>query len=188
MHKTRVEAFSDGVIAIIMTIMVLEFKTPRGDTWACLEPIAPQLLSYVYSFLFVGIYWMNHHALLHASQKVSQGVLWANLHFIFWLSLIPFVTGWMNEAHYSKESVVTYGAVLLMCEIGFHMLRASLVGVHGPGSSVARAVGRDLKAWASIALYTAACSLAFIDTSYSLGVYLFIAMLWVKPSVRFESL
>jgi uncharacterized membrane protein len=161
MTKGRLEAFSDGVIAVIITIMVLEMKVPHGEDLAALKPLIPVLLSYVLSFAFVGIYWNNHHHMLHASQRVNGPVLWANLHLLFWLSLVPFVTGWMGENHFARVPVALYGSVLLMCAIAYAILLRRLIALHGVDSDLALAIGSDSKGNISIALYASAIPLAF---------------------------
>lgn len=186
MGKTRLEAFSDGVIAIIITIMVLEMKVPHGDELASLLPLWPVLLSYVLSFIYVGIYWNNHHHMLHAVGKVSGGVLWANLHLLFWLSLIPFVTGWMGENHFASLPVVMYGVVLLMAAVAFYILAHVLIRLHGPGSALARAVGADRKTHLSIVLYAVAIALAFPARQVSAAIYVLVALIWLVPDRRIE--
>ena len=186
MTKGRLEAFSDGVIAIIITIMVLEMKVPHGEDLASLGPLIPVLLSYVLSFAFVGIYWNNHHHLLHASRRVNGPVLWANLHLLFWLSLVPFVTGWMGENHFARMPVALYGTVLLMCAIAFEILLARLIALHGVDSDLARAIGRDNKGKISIALYAGAIALAFASEWIALGLYVAVSMMWFIPDRRIE--
>jgi uncharacterized membrane protein len=186
MTKSRLEAFSDGVIAIIITIMVLEMKVPHGEDLAALRPLIPVLLSYVLSFAFVGIYWNNHHHLLHASRRVNGPVLWANLHLLFWLSLVPFVTGWMGENHFARMPVALYGTVLLMCAIAFEILLARLIALHGVDSDLARAIGRDNKGKISIALYAGAIALAFASEWIALGLYVAVSMMWFIPDRRIE--
>jgi uncharacterized membrane protein len=188
MSKGRLEAFSDGVIAIIITIMVLELKVPHGGDFEALNPLVPVLLSYVLSFVYVGIYWNNHHHLLHAAGKVSGGALWANLHLLFWLSLIPFVTAWMDENHFATAPVAVYGAVLLMSGVAYYVLAQCLVAVGGPDSTLGLAVGRDRKGLASIACYVAAIALSFADPRAALGIYVLVAALWFIPDRRIEAL
>src|SRR5262245_53977126 len=161
MTKTRLEAFSDGVIAVIITIMVLEMKIPHGADTAALAPLVPVFLSYVLSFVYVGIYWNNHHHMFHAVHRINGATLWANLHLLFWLSLIPFVTGWMNENHFAPLTVAAYGAVLLAAGCAFVILTRVLIVIHDKDSLLARGVGRDLKGIGSLALYVVAISLAF---------------------------
>lgn len=186
MGKTRLEAFSDGVIAIIITIMVLELKVPHGDTLETLLPLLPVLLSYVLSFIYVGIYWNNHHHLLHAAQKVSGGVLWANLHLLFWLSLIPFVTGWMGENHFGALPVALYGVVLLMAGLAYTLLVARLLRHHGEDSVLARAIGTDVKGKISMVGYAAAIPLAWVHIGLSLAIYAGVAAMWLVPDRRIE--
>ncbi len=186
MTKGRLEAFSDGVIAIIITIMVLELKVPHGETLAALLPLVPVLLSYVLSFVYVGIYWNNHHHMLHASHKVNGPVLWANLHLLFWLSLVPFVTGWMGENHFGTIPVALYGGVLLMCAIAFTILMRSLIHLHGADSTLAQAVGRDRKGMTSMAFYVAGIALAFVNPWISMACYIAVALIWFLPDRRIE--
>jgi uncharacterized membrane protein len=187
MGKNRLEAFSDGVIAIIITIMVLELKVPHGADWDTLAPLGPVFLSYVLSFIYVGIYWNNHHHLLHAITKVNGSVLWANLHLLFWLSLIPFVTGWMGENHFGKVPVAIYGVVLTMSSLAYLLLERVLVQLHGAQSAVARAVGNDKKAWMSIGLYAAGIGLTFVHPWLSASLYALVALMWFIPDRRIEA-
>ena len=186
MTKNRLEAFSDGVIAIIITIMVLELKVPHGTDAAALLELLPVFISYVLSFIYVGIYWNNHHHLLHAISKVSGGALWANLHLLFWLSLIPFVTGWMGENHFAAVPVALYGVVLLMCAIAYAILVKVLVAVHGNDSTLAKAVGRDTKGWLSVALYVIGIAVACWAPLVAGGLYLAVAIIWLVPDKRIE--
>lgn len=186
MTKGRMEAFSDGVLAIIITIMVLELKVPHGDTLASLQPLIPVFISYVLSFIYIGIYWNNHHNMLHAAHKVNGGVLWANAHLLFWLSLIPFVTGWMGENHFSKIPVVMYGFVFMMAGIAYYILAHCLTDLHGNDSPFARALGNDRKGIASIILYAVGIGLSFIHPLLGFGVYVIVAMIWFVPDKRFE--
>src|SRR5512146_312788 len=160
MGKGRLEAFSDGVIAIIITIMVLEMKVPHGDDLAALAPLFPVFISYVLSFVYVGIYWNNHHHLLHAVQRISGPILWANMHLLFWLSLFPFVTGWMGENHFAPQPTAVYGVVLFMAAIAYFILQRTILRAHGPDSVLARAIGRDLKGRMSPMLYLAAIAVS----------------------------
>ena len=187
MNKNRLEAFSDGVIAIIITIMVLELKVPHGATINVLLPLAPVLLSYVLSFIYVGIYWNNHHHLLHAVSRVSGGVLWANLHLLFWLSLIPFVTGWMGESHFATIPVAAYGVVLFMCAIAYALLVRCLISHHAENAALAEAIGSDGKGWLSLALYVLGVILAFVHAWLGFAVYIGVAMLWFIPDRRIEN-
>jgi uncharacterized membrane protein len=186
MGKGRLEAFSDGVIAIIITIMVLELKVPHGSDLSMLRPLLPIFLSYVLSFIYIGIYWNNHHHMLHAARKVNGNILWANLHLLFWLSLVPFVTSWMGENHFSATPVALYGGVLLMCGAAYTVLARFLVAHHGPDSTLSRAFGKDYKGKISVALYIAAILLSFVDTRLSLAIYVFVALLWFIPDRRIE--
>jgi len=186
MHKGRLEAFSDGVIAIIITIMVLEMKVPHGTDFAALAGLAPVLLSYVLSFVYVGIYWNNHHHMLHAVQHVNGVTLWANLHLLFWLSLVPFVTGWLGENGLATLPVVLYGVVLLGAAIAYAILAATLKRLHGPGSTLAQAIGLDLKGWGSIGLYILAIGAAFVWQPLSLALYVAVAIIWLVPDRRIE--
>ena len=185
--KGRVEAFSDGVLAIIITIMVLEMKVPHGGAgWADLRPVWPVLLSYILSFVYVGIYWSNHHHMLHAARRVSGAVLWANLHLLFWLSLIPFVTGWMGENHFGAAPAALYGVVLLMSGVAYSLLQGVLVRLQGGESALARAVGRDVKGKASLAMYAAAIGVSFVAPWAAVVVYALVAVMWIVPDRRIE--
>jgi uncharacterized membrane protein len=186
MGKGRLEAFSDGVIAIIITIMVLELRVPQGTELAVLGPLIPVFLSYVLSFVFLGIYWNNHHHLLHAARHVNGGVLWANLHLLFWLSLIPFVTRWMGENHLEPVPVALYGVVLLMAGVAYYILAHSLIALHGKGSTLASALGRDAKGIASVVVYLVAVPLAFADARLAIALYVFVAIMWLVPDRRIE--
>jgi uncharacterized membrane protein len=188
MHKGRLEAFSDGVIAIIITIMVLELHTPHEASFAALHEIHAILLSYVLSYLYVGIYWNNHHHLLQAAERVAGSVLWANLHLLFWLSLIPFVTRWMGETHFAPVPVAVYGFVLLLAGIAYAILTRTLITHHGQGSTLAAAVGQDRKGWLSVALYALAIPIAFAAPRISCGIYALVALLWLLPDTRIERL
>src|SRR3954470_1471000 len=186
MTKGRLEAFSDGVIAIIITIMVLEMKVPHGDGLNELWPILPVFLSYVLSFVYVGIYWNNHHHMLHATSKVTGGILWANLHLLFWLSLFPFVTGWMGENHFAAAPSALYGLVLLMAAIAYWVLQQSIIKSQGADSLLKKAVGNDWKGKASPAFYLAAIAAAFWSQWISQCLYLMVALLWLVPDRRIE--
>jgi uncharacterized membrane protein len=185
MGKGRLEAFSDGVIAIIITIMVLELKVPHEADLAALRPLIPVLLSYVLSFVYVGIYWNNHHHLMHPVQRVSGAVLWANLHLLFWLSVIPFVTSWMGENHLAAAPVAVYGVVLLMAAIAFTILTRALVS-HHKNTELALAVGDDSKGKLSLALYLVAVPLVLVDPRLSVGIYVLVALIWFIPDRRIE--
>ena len=186
MGKGRLEAFSDGVIAIIITIMVLELKAPRGTGFDSLAPVIPLFLSYVLSFMYVGIYWNNHHHMLHAARKVSGAVLWANLHLLFWLSLIPFVTAWMDENRFAAAPVALYGAVLLMAAIAYYGLAHCLVAVNGEDSTLATAFGKDRKGLLSIVIYAVGIALSFVDPRIGLTLYVSVACMWFIPDRRIE--
>jgi uncharacterized membrane protein len=188
MGKTRLEAFSDGVIAIIITIMVLELKVPHGDDLAALAPLVPVFLAYVLSFIYVGIYWNNHHHMFHAVQKVTGGVLWANLHLLFWLSLLPAVTHWIGESHLAAWPTALYGVDLFMCAIAYFLLTQALIRCHGPDSTLARALGRDFKGKISVVLYLAGVVFAFVVPWVSVALYTFCAAMWLVPDRRIEHL
>ena len=187
MSKTRLEAFSDGVIAILITIMVLELKVPHGTDWAALRPLIPVFLTYVLSFVFLGIYWNNHHHMLHAAERVNGSALWANLHLLFWLSLVPFVTGWMGENHFAPIPTAGYGVVLLMAAVAYTILARILVAHHGGESKLARALGDDTKGRISLAMYVAAIPLAFVVQWMSYVLYVAVALVWLVPDRRIES-
>ena len=186
MGKGRMEAFSDGVIAIIITIMVLELKVPHGVELDALRPLIPVLGSYLLSFVFIGIYWNNHHHMLHAAGKVNGRILWANLHLLFWLSLVPFVTGWMGENSFSAVPVALYGAVLLMAGVAYFILAQSLAAHHGRDSKLALALGKDTKGMISVVVYGAAIPLAFLNTGVALAMYVAVALMWFIPDRRME--
>ena len=186
MNKGRLEAFSDGVIAIIITIMVLEMKVPHGADLAALRPLLPVFLSYVLSFVNVGIYWNNHHHLLHAARHVSGGVLWANLLLLFWLSLFPFCTGWMGENHFDSLPTALYGVVLLMAAYSYLVLQRAIVAVDGASSPLATAVGADRKGLVSRLMYMAAIAAAFVRPWIAWALYVAVALLWFVPDRRIE--
>ncbi len=186
MSKSRVEAFSDGVIAIIITIMVLEMKAPHSAEPAALMPLIPVFMSYVLSFLYVGIYWNNHHHMLHATQRISGGVLWANLHLLFWLSLIPFVTAWMGENHFAAAPIALYGVVLLMAAIAYTVLQAMIVRSEGRDSVLRAALGNDVKGKVSPFLYAVAIPSAFVSQWIAGGLYVAVALAWLVPDRRIE--
>ena len=186
MPKGRMEAFSDGVIAVIITIMVLEMKSPQGTSPAALRPLVPVFLSYVLSFVYVGIYWNNHHHLLHAVQHVEGGVLWANLHLLFWLSLIPFATAWMGENHLAPWPVALYGVVLLLAGTAFVLLTKKLIAHHGRDSRLARSIGNDKKGKASVVIYAAAIPLSFVQSWIACACYAMVAVIWLVPDPRIE--
>jgi uncharacterized membrane protein len=184
--KGRLEAFSDGVIAIIITIMVLELAVPHGDTIEALIPLAPILSSYVLSFVNIGIYWNNHHHLMHTVREVSGAILWCNLHLLFWLSLVPFVTGWMGENHFASLPVAMYGFVMLMSGVAYFLLTRSLVRHHGHDSPLARALGRDFKGKISVVIYLLAIAIAFFNRWISLSLYIGVSAMWLIPDRRME--
>ncbi|CAN7566536.1 TMEM175 family protein [Trinickia sp. LjRoot230] len=188
MEKNRLEAFSDGVLAIIITIMVLELKVPHGADLATLVPLWPTATSYVLSFVYVGIYWNNHHHLLQASHSVSAGVLWSNLLLLFWLSLLPFTTGWMGENHFARWPTMLYGINLLACAFAYHVLQDRLVRLHGLDSGLAKALGRDIKGKASIVLYALGIAFSAADLAH-VGALFFVAvaLMWLTPDRRMEN-
>ncbi|WP_419255641.1 TMEM175 family protein [Caulobacter sp. ErkDOM-YI] len=186
MGKGRFEAFSDGVLAIIITIMVLELKVPHGAELAVLGPLIPVFLSYVLSFIYVGIYWNNHHHMLHAVTSVTGPILWANLHLLFWLSLVPFVTAWMGENHFASIPVALYGGVMLMCALAFMLLARLMTRHEGAESKLALALGKDYKSKLSLALYVAGIGLAFVNSWVAVGCYVAVAVIWFVPDRRIE--
>jgi len=186
MTKSRLEAFSDGVIAIIITIMVLELKAPHDTSFAALRPVAPVFLSYVLSFIYIGIYWSNHHHLLQVVEKVSGGVLWANLHLLFWLSLVPFVTGWAGENHFAPLPTALYGSVLLSAAIAYFILARVLLSIHAPDSVLAVALGADFKGKISMVIYLVAIPLAFVQSWMAWALYITVAVMWLVPDRRIE--
>jgi uncharacterized membrane protein len=186
MTKGRLEAFSDGVIAIIITIMVLELKVPHGTELADLRPMLAVFSSYVLSFVYVGIYWNNHHHMLHAARQVNGRILWANLHLLFWLSLVPFATAWMGENRFAETPVALYGGVLLMAGCAYFLLARSLVAHHGADSALAKALGADVKGKVSVGLYAVAIPLSFVATWAALAIYVAVALTWLVPDRRIE--
>lgn len=186
MNSNRLEAFSDGVLAIIITIMVLEIKVPHGTDMEAIIPLLPILLSYVLSFIYIGIYWNNHHHMMHTVQKVSGGILWANLHLLFWLSLIPFVTGWVGENHFAKLPMAFYGAVLLMAAIAYFILQNRILAVQGKDSLLAKALGNDLKGKASPIIYIVAIIASFYYPWIAGALYIIVALMWLIPDKRIE--
>jgi uncharacterized membrane protein len=186
MSKGRLEAFSDGVLAVIITIMVLEMKPPHGTSLGALVPVLPVFLSYVLSFIYLGIYWNNHHHLLHATQHVSGGILWANLHLLFWLSLIPFATAWMGENHFAPWPVAMYGIVFLLAAVAYFFLTRALVAHHGPDSVLAKSIGRDRKGRASVVIYFVAIPLSYWQPWFACAGYVMVAVLWLLPDPRIE--
>lgn len=186
MQKTRLEAFSDGVLAIIITIMVLEMKVPHGTDLETLKPLLPVFLCYVLSFIYVGIYWNNHHHLLHTVSKVNGAILWANLHLLFWLSLFPFVTGWMGENHFAATPTAAYGVVLFMAAIAYYVLQLAIIAHHGRGSVLAQALGKDWKGKLSLVLYLIALGVSFVMPRLSNGIFVLVALIWIIPDRRIE--
>jgi len=187
MGKGRFEAFSDGVIAIIITIMVLEMKVPHGDSFETLLPLLPVFLNYVLSFVYVGIYWNNHHHMLHATSKVTGAMLWANLHLLFWLSLFPFATGWMGENHFAAVPTAIYGVVLLMAAIAYYVLELAIIRAHGPNSVLKQAIGRDWKGKISPVLYIIAIASTLLSAWIAQLIYVAVALLWLIPDRRIEN-
>ena len=186
MGKSRLEAFSDGVIAIIITIMVLELKVPHRQSVDALTPLIPALLSYVLSFVYVGIYWNNHHHMLHTSHKVTGPILWANLHLLFWLSLFPFATGWMGENHFAPVPTALYGTVLIMAAIAYSILVFAITNEEGKDSLLAKAIGRDLKGKLSVVAYAVAIALSFINHWIAAAIYILVALVWLVSDKRIE--
>jgi len=188
MGKSRLEAFSDGVIAIIITIMVLELKAPHGSDLSSLLPVLPSLLAYALSFIYLGIYWNNHHHMLHLADRISGGILWANLHLLFWLSLVPFVTSWVAEDSRASIPTAMYGVVFLLAAIAYTILERAIIARQGPHSKLRAAVGDDRKGKASLALYAAAVVLSFVHPWIADALYVFVALIWLVPDRRIESL
>jgi len=186
MSKSRMEAFSDGVIAILITIMVLELTGPHEPTFDALRPLIPTFLSYVLSFIYLGIYWNNHHHLIQAVQHVNGRVLWANLHLLFWLSLVPFVTSWMGENHFAPSPVALYGTVLLFAGVAYYILTRALIALHGRHSTIATALGSDFKGKISVACYIVAIPLAYVSAWIACGIYFSVAIIWLIPDRRIE--
>jgi uncharacterized membrane protein len=185
-HKGRLEAFSDGVFAIIITIMVLELRAPTGADFSALRPLLPVFLSYVLSFLYVGIYWNNHHHMFQVTHNIRGGVLWANLHLLFWLSLFPFVTDWAGKNHFATGPTVLYGVILFMAAVAYWMLQNTLIRHQGPDSILKKAIGADAKGKLSIVFYGVAIATAFIHVFIAQGIYLFVALMWLVPDKRIE--
>ena len=186
MTKARLEAFSDGVIAILITIMVLELKVPHGSGWEALRPLVPILLMYLMSFVVLGMYWNNHHHMLHATDGINGAILWANLHLLFWLSLIPFFTAWMGENHFDEIPTAGYGVVLLLAAVAYTILERTIIAYQGPHSRLASAVGKEVKGYVSMTLYLAAIPLAFVDARISLALYATVSVMWFVPDRRIE--
>ena len=188
MTSERISAFSDGVIAIIITIMVLELKVPHGTDLAALSGLVPVFLTYVLSFIVLGIYWNNHHHMLYLTDRVTGSILWANLHLLFWLSLMPFVTGWMGENHFAPLPTAVYGVVLLLSGIAYYILEQTIIRVQGPNSRLEAAVGSDAKGRISVVLYALAIPLAFVQELLSDAIYVLVALMWLIPDRRIEAI
>lgn len=188
MNKSRMEAFSDGVLAIIITIMILEIKVPNTATFASLKGLIPIFVSYVLSFIYIGIYWNNHHHLLQSTNKVNGAILWANLFMLFWLSLIPFATGWMGENHFAKTTMTLYGLILMMSGTAYWILQNTIIKSQGSHSLLKKAVGKDFKGIVSIVLYAIAIALSFFNEWLAGTIYIFVAMMWLVPDRRIEKL
>jgi uncharacterized membrane protein len=186
MRTNRLEAFSDGVLAIIITIMVLELRPPHEPTWSAMRPLWPVILSYVLSFVYLGIYWNNHHHMLHVTRHVTGGILWANLHLLFWLSLTPFTTAWMGETHFAAVPSAVYGAVLLACALAYYVLQLTIIRSQGAHSVLAAAVGRDKKGRLSPVIYLIAVFAAFVHPGISGALYVLVALIWLIPDKRIE--
>ena len=186
MNKTRLEAFSDGVIAILITIMVLELRIPEGADWDSVQPIVPVFLTYVLSFVFLGIYWSNHHHLLHMADRITGGIMWANLHLLFWLSLTPFATGWMGRNHFAPLPTAIYGLVQLLSAVSYTILVRMIIAAQGPSSRLKAAIGSDAKGYLSLAMYAAAIPLAFVNRWIAYALYLTVTLMWLVPDRRIE--
>ncbi len=187
MNKTRLEAFSDGVIAILITIMVLELRIPEGGAdWDALRPIIPVFITYVLSFVMLGIYWNNHHHLIHAADRITGGVLWANLHLLFWLSLIPFATGWMGRNNFAPLPTAVYGGLLLLAAVSYTILVRTIIAAQGPHSRLQEAIGSDTKGYVSLAMYATAVPLAFVNEWFAYALYIGVALIWLVPDRRIE--
>ena len=186
MNTARLEAFSDGVLAIIITIMVLELRAPHSAEWSALRPLLPALSSYLLSFVYIGIYWNNHHHMLHVTDRVTGGILWANLHLLFWLTLVPTITAWMGENRFAPVPVAVYGLVLLLAGIAYYILQRTIISSQGPDSVLAAAVGRDWKGKASPILYAIAIPLAFVHPALAGAIYVTVALMWLAPDPRIE--
>lgn len=187
MQRGRLEAFSDGVLAIIITIMVLEIKVPHGQEFKDLLPLVPVFLSYVLSFIFIGIYWNNHHHMMHTVTRVNGGILWANLHLLFWLSLVPFVTGWMGENHFAPQPMAMYGFILFMSGVGYVLLQKRIIKTQGPNSVLAHALGKDIKGRLSPVLYALGILFSWVSIWLSGAMYVIVALMWLIPDKRIET-
>lgn len=188
MNKTRLEAFSDGVLAIIITIMVLEIQAPEGANFKDLLKLFPVFISYVLSFIYVGIYWNNHHHMMHTVKKVTGGILWANLHLLFWLSLVPFATAWIGEHHFAPFPMLFYGFILLMCGVAYSILQYIIIKAHGQDSLLSKAIGKDFKGKASVVLYTIAILSTYYHEIISGIIYILVALMWLIPDKRIEKI
>jgi uncharacterized membrane protein len=186
MHKGRLEAFSDGVLAIIITIMVLEIKVPHGNEFADLIPLIPVFLSYVLSFIYLGIYWNNHHHMMQTVTKVSGSILWSNLHLLFWLSLVPFVTGWLGENHFDHKPMTLYGFILFMAAIAYYILQRQIIKSQGKGSLLEKAIGKDIKGKMSPILYVAGIVFGWFNSWVAGGIFILVALIWLIPDTRIE--
>ena len=186
MGTDRLQAFSDGVLAIIITVMLLEMKIPHGDDLNSLKPVLPVFLSYILSFIYIGIYWSNHHHMLYSVKHVNGAVLWANTHLLFWLSLVPFASGWMGENHFTKWPVILYGIALFMASVAYYILAQALIQLHGKNSTLGIAIGKDKKGIISVVIYIIAIIMAFFNTAISLILYAFVAGMWLIPDRRIE--
>jgi uncharacterized membrane protein len=187
LNKSRLEAFSDGVIAILITIMVLELRIPEGGAdWAALRPIIPVFITYVLSFVMLGIYWNNHHHLIHAADRITGGILWANLHLLFWLSLIPFATGWMGRNNFAPLPTAVYGGLLLLAAVSYTILVRTIIAAQGPHSRLKEAIGDDTKGYVSLAMYATAVPLAFVNEWFAYALYIGVALIWLVPDRRIE--
>jgi uncharacterized membrane protein len=187
MTKGRLEAFSDGVVAILITIMVLELKVPHGTDWSSIRPLLPTFLAYVLSYIYLGIYWSNHHHMLHMTDRINGGIMWANLHLLFWLSLVPFVTGWLGESHNEPLPTAIYGCVLLAAAIAYTILQQTIIAEQGPDSRLQAAIGGDRKGKISALLYIVAIPIAFVRPVIADAIFLFNALMWLVPDRRIEA-
>jgi uncharacterized membrane protein len=186
LNKSRLEAFSDGVIAILITIMVLELRIPEGADWAALRPIIPVFITYVLSFVMLGIYWNNHHHLIHAADRITGEILWANLHLLFWLSLVPFATGWMGRNHFAPLPTAVYGGLLLLAAVSYTILVRTIIAAQGPHSRLKEAIGGDTKGYVSLTMYATAVPLAFVNEWFAYALYVAVALIWLIPDRRLE--
>ena len=187
MSKARLEAFSDGVIAILITIMVFDIKAPKGSDWSALQTVIPIVLSYLMSFLYLGTYWNNHHHLLHVAKRINGSVLWANLHLLFWLSLFPFTTSWLHVSGFETLPAALYGIVLFLAAVAYMILQGTIIRAEGPQSTLRNAIGNDRKGKTSLALYLAGIGMAYVDSRIAIGIYAAVALIWLIPDRRIES-